>query len=40
MPRNPENLEAPNSSELKPKPGPNPDTVKSLGSTAIKGANK
>lgn len=40
MPRNPENLEAPNPGELKPKPQPNPDTVKALGATAIKGANK
>lgn len=36
MPRNPENMEAPSPSELKPKP--KPDVAKALGATAIKGS--
>lgn len=35
LPKNPENLEAPNKSELKPKI--RPDVSKDLGKTAIKG---
>ena len=38
MARGPENLEAPNKSELKPKP--RPDVAKALGSTAIKGSQQ
>jgi len=39
MPRSPENLEAPNKSELKPSSNSS-STAKALGSTAIKGANQ
>lgn len=35
---NPENLEAPNSSEKPPVKQPSPQTVQGLGSTAIKGS--
>lgn len=37
---NPENLESPNKSEQKPPAGKSEATIKSLGGTAIKGANK
>lgn len=39
MERNPEQREAPNSSELKPKPD-RTETVRKIGREAIKGANK
>jgi hypothetical protein len=38
VPKNPENLEAPNKSELKPRPQPN--VAKGIGGTAIKGSSK
>jgi hypothetical protein len=39
MPKNPENLEAPNKSEQKPAADKSA-TIKNLGGAAIKGANK
>ena len=40
MARGPENLEAPNNSELKPKQDRREQTAKDLGRTAIRGTNK
>lgn len=40
MASNPENLEAPNASELRPKDPPSLATIRALGATAINGSNR